>query len=27
MLQLLERADVALYKAKGEGKRRVAWDR
>ncbi|CAB3720930.1 sensor domain-containing diguanylate cyclase [Achromobacter piechaudii] len=27
MLQLLERADVALYKAKKEGKRRVAWDR
>ena len=26
MLQLLERADVALYKAKGEGKRRVASD-
>lgn len=26
MLQLLERADVALYKAKGQGKRRVALD-
>lgn len=26
MLQLLERADVALYKAKGQGKRRVASD-
>jgi predicted signal transduction protein with EAL and GGDEF domain len=26
MLQLLERADVALYKAKGLGKRRVASD-
>ncbi len=26
MLQLLERADVALYKAKGSGKRRVASD-
>ncbi|MCZ8397661.1 GGDEF domain-containing protein [Achromobacter ruhlandii] len=27
MLQLLERADVALYRAKGLGKRRVASDR
>ena len=26
MLQLLERADVALYQAKGLGKRRVASD-
>lgn len=26
MLQLLERADVALYRAKGQGKRRVALD-
>ena len=26
MLQLLERADVALYQAKGQGKRRVALD-
>ncbi|GAB1833101.1 hypothetical protein MyNCGM70_60150 [Achromobacter xylosoxidans] len=26
MLQLLERADVALYRAKGLGKRRVAFD-